>query len=232
MTETTAAANLQALERYYRLQAKIYDLSRWSFLFGRDRLLRLVAAHGRPQHVLEVGCGTGHNLVRLRQHFPGARLTGLDLSEAMLARARRKLAGTTPAVAWRRQAYDRPLQEEPPFDLLLFSYALTMFNPGWEEAIAAAWADLAPGGLVAVVDFHTSPFPLLVRWLAVNHVRVAGHLLPALQRRFLPRRQELRRAYGGLWTYFLFLGQKDGPISPPACDRRHSFLAKGPTDIV
>ncbi len=216
MTQASAsAANVHPLERYYRLHAKIYDMSRWTFLFGRDRLLRLVADRGQPQHILEVGCGTGKNLVRLRQLFPRAKLTGLDLSEAMLAQARRKLAGTTPAIGWRHQAYDRPLRVEPPFDLLLFSYALTMFNPGWEEAIAAAYADLAPGGLIAVVDFHSSPVPLFVRWLALNHVRLAGHLLPALQSRFVPRHLEIRRAYGGLWTYLLFLGQKDWPAAPP-----------------
>ncbi|MGQ9919818.1 MAG: class I SAM-dependent methyltransferase [Desulfobacca sp.] len=212
MTQASAsAANLQRLERYYRLQAKIYDLSRWSFLFGRGQLLRLVATHGQPQRILEVGCGTGHNLVRLRRFFPTAELTGLDLSEDMLVQARRKLAGSRPVVSWRQQAYDRPLRCQPPFELLLFSYVLTLCNPGWEEAIAAAQADLAPGGLIAVVDFHTSPLPLLVRWLALNHVRVAGELLPALQSRFRPRHLQIRRAYAGLWDYFLFIGQKDEP---------------------
>lgn len=204
----SAPAAEHPLERYYRLHAKIYDASRWSFLFGRDRLLRLVAAHCQPQNILEVGCGTGKNLARLRQLFPTARLTGLDLSEAMLAQARRKLRAATPAVAWRHQAYDRPLQNDPPFDLLVFSYALSMFNPGWDQAIASAAADLAPGGLIAVVDFHTSPYPLLVQWLALNHVRVAGHLLPELQTRFARRHLESRPAYGGLWHYFLFLGTK------------------------
>ncbi len=207
--DAATATTVHPLERYYRLHARIYDASRWSFLFGRERLLRLVEAHGQPRNILEVGCGTGKNLLRLRQLWPGAKLTGLDLSAAMLAQARRKVGGAGPTLTWRHQAYSHPLLTDPPFDLLLFSYALTMFNPGWEEAIAAAAADLAPAGIMAVVDFHTSPFSLFRRWMALNHVRVAGHLLPVLENTFTTRHREIRPAYGGLWHYFLFLGQKN-----------------------
>lgn len=88
MTAATASA---LLERYYQWQAPIYDLTRWAFLFGRAALLRRLAAGPAPEHLLEVGCGTGHNLARLARLFPTARLTGVDLSDAMLARAERRL---------------------------------------------------------------------------------------------------------------------------------------------
>lgn len=212
MSASAPRRPVHPLERYYQFHARIYDASRWSFLFGRNRLLRLAAACCQPHEILEVGCGTGKNLARLHRLFPRARLTGLDLSQAMLARAQRKLAGAGGAVTWRHQSYDQPLLTTPPFDLLVFSYALTMFNPGWEQAVAAAEADLAPGGLIAVVDFHTSPLPLFVRWMALNHVRLAGHLLPVLQSRFATRHLEIRRAYGGLWSYLLFLGRKEAAV--------------------
>jgi ubiquinone/menaquinone biosynthesis C-methylase UbiE len=44
----------------------------------------------RGERVLDIGCGTGRFTVPLTEH--GARVTGLDLSEAMLAVASRKLA--------------------------------------------------------------------------------------------------------------------------------------------
>ena len=70
--------------------------------------------------------------------------------------------------------YDQPLSSEAPFDLVVFSYALSMFNPGWEEALAAALGDLSPGGALAVVDFHDSPLPAFKRWMGLNHVRPGG----------------------------------------------------------
>jgi S-adenosylmethionine-diacylgycerolhomoserine-N-methlytransferase len=87
----------------------------------------------------------------------------------------------------------------------VFSYALSMFNPGWEQALAAARADLSPGGTLAVVDFHDSPFPAFKRWMGLNHVRLEGHLLPGLEQWFPGGRGTVRQAYGGLWSYFFFL---------------------------
>jgi S-adenosylmethionine-diacylgycerolhomoserine-N-methlytransferase len=42
--------------------------------------------------VLEVGCGTGRNLVKLARAYPEARLFGLDVSREMLASASAALA--------------------------------------------------------------------------------------------------------------------------------------------
>ena len=48
-----------ALQGYYALHSKIYDATRWSFLFGRERILQHVAAIDHPKRILEVGCGWG-----------------------------------------------------------------------------------------------------------------------------------------------------------------------------
>jgi S-adenosylmethionine-diacylgycerolhomoserine-N-methlytransferase len=199
------------LNRYYRWHARLYDATRWSFLFGRAALIRALARlPPLPRHILEIGCGTGSNLLRLTHQFPDAAVTGLDLSADMLARARRKLARGQPPVTLLQQRYDRPLCPEPVFDLIVFSYCLTMINPGWERAIDAALRDLRPGGWLAVVDFHDTPFADFRRWMGVNHVRMDGHLLPSLHARCLPVAQTLGNAYGGSWRYFTFIGQRPG----------------------
>lgn len=197
----------RALERYYRLHSGVYDLTRWSFLLGREALVRWVAARCTPAAILEVGCGTGRNLRQLGRLFPRARLCGVDLSADMLAVAAKKLQDLAPRLSLIRAAYDRPVNPAPSFDLVVFSYALSMFNPGWEEALAAAGRDLIPGGVLAVVDFHDSGSRLFKRWMGLNHVRLDGHLLPGLQARFPLHESTVRHAYGGVWSYFLFIGR-------------------------
>jgi S-adenosylmethionine-diacylgycerolhomoserine-N-methlytransferase len=197
----------RSIERYYRLHAGIYDLTRWTFLLGREALVREIAASSAPARILEVGCGTGKNLVHLGRQFPQAGLWGLDLSGDMLAVARKKLNKLAPRLTLVQAAYDRLVGAEPSFDLVVFSYALSMFNPGWEEALAAASRDLAEGGAIAVVDFHDSGSPLFKRWMGLNHVRLDGHLLPGLKSRFPSHQAAIRPAFGGLWSYFRFIGR-------------------------
>lgn len=203
-----AAQRIDPLSRYYRWHARLYDLTRWSFLFGRTALIQTIADHQQPRRILEIGCGTGSNLLRLHRQFPDATIVGLDLSADMLAQARRKISACATPIALIQRRYDQPLQTEQPFDLIVFSYCLSMINPGWNQAIHAAWCDLRRGGLLAVVDFHDTPFNRFRRWMALNHVRMDAHLLPQLNARCTPVMQSVCSAYGGGWRYFSFIGAK------------------------
>jgi S-adenosylmethionine-diacylgycerolhomoserine-N-methlytransferase len=202
-TTTSVAATLA---RYYHWHAPLYDATRWSFLFGRAALIDAIAERQQPQRILEIGCGTGSNLLQLRRKFPTATLMGVDLSADMLARARRKLADDSMPVALMQWRYDQPLLLRYHFDLVLFSYCLSMMEPGWEAAIQAALEDLRPGGLLAVVDFHDTPSANFRRWMACNHVHMTGQLLPYLQVHCHPILRHVQPAYRGIWRYFSFLG--------------------------
>jgi S-adenosylmethionine-diacylgycerolhomoserine-N-methlytransferase len=206
----SAAPASSAIERYYQLHSRIYDATRWSFLFGRVEILDDIAAATTPTRILEVGCGTGKNLVNLARRFPKAEITGVDLSESMLELARSKMAALGERVRLVHRAYDAPLTDPPTFDLVLFSYALSMFNPGYDTAITAAYRDLAPGGHIAVVDFHDTPMRAFGSWMGVNHVRMEAQLLPPLRAQFAPVVARVHRAYGGVWRYLMFVGRKGG----------------------
>lgn len=200
-----------AMRRYYRWHAIIYNVTRWTFLLGRNRLLdRLPIVDTKEQTLLEVGCGTGRNLLRLASKHRRLRLLGVDVSSDMLARASR------PSRKYKRriQLYERPyptdaLDMKRPADFILFSYALSMFNPGWEEAISSAYEDLPAGGRIAVVDFHDTPNTLFKQWMSKNHVRMEAHLIPLLQSKFKTEHLELRPVFGGLWRCCLFIGVKE-----------------------
>src|SRR5919201_871419 len=63
----------------------------------------------RVEHVLELGVGTGETARRVLAHHPGARLTGIDSSAAMLEEARERLPGAELRVA----RLEDPLPEGP-----------------------------------------------------------------------------------------------------------------------
>jgi S-adenosylmethionine-diacylgycerolhomoserine-N-methlytransferase len=196
-----------AVEGYYRWQSVIYDATRWSFLFGRSAVIDRAASLAQPKRILEVGCGTGRNLAELGRRFPKAHLTGLDVSSDMLALTEKKMAAERDRVTLVRRRYDEPVNEGG-FDLVLCSYALSMFNPGWEESLDCAVRDLAPGGVFALVDFHGSRFGWFRRWMGVNHVRMERHLLPGLEGRFETLINEKHAAYGGVWEWVIYAGKK------------------------
>ncbi|KPF73699.1 methyltransferase [alpha proteobacterium AAP81b] len=154
---TATAGHRAAMDRIYRRQRHVYDLTRKYYLLGRDALIvGLDAAPG--MRVLEVGCGTGRNLILAARRFPGARLTGIDISSEMLATARANVAraGLSARIALAEgdaTAFDAAaLSDGAGFDRVFLSYTLSMI-PDWQGALAEAARALAPGGRLDLVDF-------------------------------------------------------------------------------
>jgi len=180
------------MDRVYRRQRHIYDFTRKYYLFGRDRLIDGLALKPGAR-VLEVGCGTARNLVRIAKRHPDARLFGLDASSQMLITAERVLSGAA-VRAKLVQAYAEHLSpslfDEPDlFDVILFSYSLSMI-PDWRAALRAAIRALAPDGSLNIVDFGDlkglGPLgeSLLRGWLSLFHVAPREELLSALEGQF------------------------------------------------
>jgi S-adenosylmethionine-diacylgycerolhomoserine-N-methlytransferase len=217
-TQVVAAseqAQARKMERYYAFHAKIYDTTRWSFLFGRRKLVdTLPLERLTKKTIFEIGCGTGFNLLRLSKNFPKARLIGFDISKIMVVRAEEKLRNIPNKLEILNQAYgehfavNRGEVAAREADVVIFSYCLTMVNPNWEILLDQAYCDLKPGGLIAVVDFHTSKSGVFKTWMGKNHVRMDAHILPYLQTHFQTKQLEVTAAYGGLWQYFSFVGEK------------------------
>jgi S-adenosylmethionine-diacylgycerolhomoserine-N-methlytransferase len=157
-----------------------------------------------PRRVLEVGCGTGRNLAALAKAFPEAEIVGLDLSEEMLRIAREKTAAFGERVRLLQGAYLEPVAEGELFDLIVFSYYLSMINPGYTEALAICERDLSDSGRIAIVDFHDTRCGWFRQWMGMNHVRFDGQILRAIAEQGLQvEERTLQPAYGGLWRWLL-----------------------------
>lgn len=201
-----------AMDRIYRHQRFVYDLTRRHYLLGRDRLIADLAP-GRGT-VLEIGCGTGRNLVSAARRHPEARLHGFDVSPAMLetaaaALARAGLAGRVRiGQADATRAAAGPLFGLAGFDRVFVSYVLSMV-PDWQAALERAAEALAPGGRLLVVDFgQQDGLPAAFRralfaWLALFQVHPIAGLPEALAT--LAARHGLaldcRRLYRGYAVY-------------------------------
>jgi tRNA (cmo5U34)-methyltransferase len=82
---------------------------------GYAELEDAVAAEAVGTTILELGTGTGETALRVLARNPGARLTGIDASEAMLAAARARLPDDADL---RVQRLEDPLPAGP-FDLVV-----------------------------------------------------------------------------------------------------------------
>jgi len=178
------------MDNVYRYRRHIYDATRHNYLLGRDRLIAELAPPAGGA-VLEIGCGTGRNLIALAKRYPSARFYGIDISAEMLVTARAAIA--------RHGVYDRirlaqadALELDPcdmfsraEFDRIFFSYTLSMI-PDWTGALAHAASLLKPGGRLQVVDFGAcEAMPrhfkqLLYWWLRRFHVEPRLELGSAL----------------------------------------------------
>ena len=157
MTGSTLTSDAERMDRHYRFQRHIYDATRTHYLIGRKHAVRKLEP-APTQSVLEVGCGTAWNLARAARRYPGARLYGVDVSNAMLATARaslerQQLAGRVMLGQGDATSFDpQSLFGVADFDRALVSYALSMI-PCWREALDHTAGMLARGGSLHIVDF-------------------------------------------------------------------------------
>ncbi len=153
--------------RFYRCFAPVYDPFRrvWSsWTPGAeaelDRLFR-DRIH-EDARILELAPGTGINLDRVRRCAASFHsYVGIDVSDAMLIRARTRAQGDSRVALLQGDATDLD-GFEPAFDFVVSTWLLShLEDPA--GAVRAAVEKLAPGGS-AVFVFFTAPRSRLLRW--------------------------------------------------------------------
>ena len=108
-------------------------------------LLARVGAQ-QPGSVVDLGCGPGSLTTLLADRWPGASVTGVDSSEAMVQRAR----AADERVAWRVQDVRDWAREAAPGSVdVLVSNATLQWVPGHLELLPRLAAAVADGGWLA-----------------------------------------------------------------------------------
>jgi trans-aconitate 2-methyltransferase len=108
----------------------------------RDLISRIVLEN--PPRIMDLGCGPGNSTAELRNRWPGSRITGLDSSPEMIARARRSYAQgewqVGDATCW---------TAEEPFSLV-FSNAMLHWVHDHERVCRQLLDQVATGGALAI----------------------------------------------------------------------------------
>ena len=117
--------------------------------------------------VLDVGCGTGMLSERLLSAFPSCHLTGIDLSPAMVDRARVRLAGRAEV---READAERLPFHDGVFDLVVCNDSFHHY-PDPDRAAFQMWRVLRKGGALVLGDVW-QPAParaVMNAWMPFSH---------------------------------------------------------------
>ena len=141
---------LSTRARYQRI-APLYDLLDLPFEYRRYRQLRPLLFTGMSGLILDAGVGTGRNF----PFYPsGGKVMGIDLSAAMLARARQRLSQARPAVELREMDITHLEFPDRHFDNAVATFLFCVLP---DELQTAALTEirrvLKPGGILRLLEY-------------------------------------------------------------------------------
>ncbi len=147
--------------RKYDRIARLYDLLDLPFEWARYRPLRGQLWAGLEGRILDAGVGTGRNMA----FYPlVARVTGLDLSPAMLARAERRRRRLGCAVELVEGDIMATGFADDSFDAVVATFLFCVLEPEHQRPALAELARICrPGGEIRILEYAVSAHPVR-RW--------------------------------------------------------------------
>lgn len=148
-----------AVEKNFDRSADIYEAFEAKHRLFEDVTRRLCELAGpiKPSRILDVGCGTGISTGAIVRSVAGRpAVFGIDLSEAMLEKARARFRNA-PNVSFRKGDAERLADfYTRPFDAVFYTASLFLI-PDFPASIDQACRLLVPGGLL-LISFYTGLF--------------------------------------------------------------------------
>lgn len=148
------------MQRAYRIWAPAYDLVCGGlFAPSRRRVVALTSTAGRE--VLEIGVGTG---LSLGDYDADMVVSGIDASEAMIAKARERAASIAKAEIKRLEVMDaeRLTFLDGQFDAVVAQFLITLV-PNPERVLDEAHRVLKPGGALFLLNHFRSRNPEIAK---------------------------------------------------------------------
>ena len=144
-------------ERYSRVQAWAHDtligdraLNLHDYILEYGHLVEILA-QTIDRSLLDVGCGGGQAAIRMKERYPHLSLTGIDLSEMMIAGARHRARNKELTIRFEvadAQALPFP---DASFEVV-YSFGSAKHWPDPLKGLSECWRVLKPGGELLVSD--------------------------------------------------------------------------------
>ncbi len=119
--------NRQSVAARFSASAHTYDTYADVHHIAAAKVVDLVGDRGRSKHILEIGCGTGILTEKLKRALPDVSITAIDIAEAMIAVALKKMASIS-GIQFHQQSIDT-LSNTSTFDLIISSSSLHWMTP-------------------------------------------------------------------------------------------------------
>lgn len=129
----------------------------------RRKAVRQIADVSEPLRVLDVACGTGDFTIEIaRRVASGSRVTGIDLSEGMMAIGREKIARAGVAAEMVQGDCEALPYEAERFDRVSVGFGVRNFEH-LELGLREMCRVLVPGGRVVILELSV-PSNAFIRW--------------------------------------------------------------------
>lgn len=178
------------VQRMFDAIAPVYDRMNRLMTFGLDRgwrrkALKMLRRH-HPRRILDVATGTGDLPFMMCRMLDAPEVTGIDLSEGMLAIAREKCRELQlhNSVRFEKQDCLSLTFPDGSFDAVTVAFGVRNFKQ-LRQGFSEMYRVLKPGGILLVIELSTPtrfPFAPLYRFYA-------GRVIPLLGRMFTRDKQ-------------------------------------------
>ena len=138
-------------DKYWKERCINWETHYWSPQHPHRDLIINALKGVRVKSVLEIGCGAGANLYRIKQAFPDTEISGCDINEDAIKTAKEKLPGADLKVG---SIYELPFNGEF-YDLVLTDAMLIYVGP---DKIKRALREIRRVGYdkMMFVEFHSN----------------------------------------------------------------------------
>ena len=119
----------------------------------KQRETAIAAVKDQPKHILDLGCGTGSSTLMLKQAFPKAEVTGLDVSPYMLKMAEYRGKQADIVINWQQGLAEATNFQNAEFDLISIAFLFHETPVEISQAVLReCYRLLKPQGQILILD--------------------------------------------------------------------------------